>query len=237
MWARSTSYTTSWRHGRGWDYTSTHISTKVTFENFTKISKLWIAFCIILQMKCKHIISWCTREAEDLTLYWWYGWICSSLCLISPPLVSWLALSVTVCPESCVAAIKSFTANFLFQLYGTHGWRKPRRFQTSVMTSFRTWCVWSQAMCPALSSCCQALHLKPARYYRSASFLVFDQTNHCHMPHRFWPCVHNYLLVLLQTLLFSFSRLMRKVSLVSSFLPLSFLTSSFLCSQCSRMPD
>jgi hypothetical protein len=30
---------------------------------------------------------------------------------------------------------------------------------------------------------------------------------------------------------------MRKVSLVSSFLPLSFLTSSFLCSQCSRMPD
>jgi hypothetical protein len=71
----------------------------------------------------------------------------------------------------------------LFQLYGTPGWRKPRRFQTLVMMSFPTWCVSSQATCPALSSYCQALRLKPARYYRSAGLLVFDQTIHRHITH------------------------------------------------------
>lgn len=59
----------------------------------------------------------------------------------------------------------------LFQLYGTHGWRKQRRFQTLVMTNFLTWCAWSQAMCLALLSCCQAQRSKPARYCRLASII------------------------------------------------------------------
>jgi hypothetical protein len=57
----------------------------------------------------------------------------------------------------------------LFQLCGIHGWRKQRRFQTLVMMSFLTWSVWSQAMCLALFSCCQAQRSKPARYCRLAS--------------------------------------------------------------------
>lgn len=89
------------------------------------------------------------------------------------------------------------------------------------MTSFPTWCVWSQGTCPALSSCCQALRLKPARYYRSANLFVFVQTNHCHMHHTSWPYVHNYLHVLRQ-MLFPYSRLTEKVSPISSFFFISY---------------